>query len=166
MDISVNRLKDADCNFSHRYCALGVAYILTAYDSSLTSYSDTYSRPGADGDVAYQRFLITTEVSGTYTFYTDSALDTYGYLYTPIFDKTSPQLNLIASDDDSAGAVQFLISYKLEAGRRYELIATTYSPNQLGPFTLIIRGPTSVNANLKPTSTCCCGSCFSLNQHL
>ena len=117
----------------------------TTYQSALSLSRDLYQRPNVTDAFAYDRFSITTDFSGTFTFPTNSPIDTYGYLYSPSFNATLPSLNLIENDDDSAGHQQFLIEQTLEAGQRYYLVITTYAPYGFGPFQLIINGPTSVN---------------------
>ena len=63
---------------------------------------------------------ITPTEDGVWTFTSDAApgytgsKDTYAYLY----DENG---NLLRSDDDGAGDLQFLITYTLEAGKTYEL---------------------------------------------
>jgi len=51
---------------------------------------------GGDEDVI--RF--TPTVSGTYSFYTSSSIDTYGYLYNSSY-------SVIAQNDDGGGSLQF-----------------------------------------------------------
>ena len=78
-------------------------------------------------------------------------MDTYGYLYYPTFNETFPSSNVITEDDDSSGNTQFLLNYTLDAGQKYYVIVTTYSPGVNGIFTLIVRGPTSVNLTHLPS---------------
>ena len=66
------------------------------------------------------------EESGEYYFFSDSAYDTYGIVY-------DSEMNQIASDDDSGGNYNFLISYELEKGKTYYLEVSFYSP-QNGSF--------------------------------
>ena len=98
----------------------------------------------------YGRFTLSTQTSGTYLIRTNGSLNTYGYLYTAAFDKTSPSASLIAQNDDSAGDGQFRISSELVAGQTYEVIVTTLSPYLLGPYTLLILGETTVNLTYIP----------------
>ena len=126
--------------------------VFTSYDSSLDWRYDIFVRPGGSGDFFYDRFLFNTETSGTYLIRTDGSLNTYGYLYTPTFDKNSPSDNLIAENDDSAGGGQFRISSELVAGQTFEVIVTAVSSLSLGSYTLLILGPTSVSLTYIPTS--------------
>ena len=140
-----------------------VESVNTTYESALSLNRDLYQRPNVSGAFAYDRFSITTESSGTFTFRTNSSIDTYGYLYSPSFNATLPSLNLIEKDDDSAGRQQFLIEHTLEAGQRYYLVVTTYAPYGFGPFKLIVNGPTSVNLTHIPGTFVCLLRCFCPN---
>ncbi len=84
-------------------------------------------------------------MTGTYIFVSNSLMNTYGYFYNDSFDPFYPTRNLIASDDDSNSARQFLINVTLQFERRYILVVTTYTPNVKGSFLIKAVGPTSLN---------------------
>jgi hypothetical protein len=46
---------------------------------------------------------VTALATGTYTFTSDSSVDTYGCLYNDSIDPSNPTENLIKCDDDAAG---------------------------------------------------------------
>lgn len=92
--------------------------------------------------------------TGNYTFTSNSAFDTVGYLYGDAFIPSYPFQNLITSDDDGNTGGQFKISLLLEAGSTYVLIFTTYSQNITGSFLIRVVGPASVGPSwIVPTMT-------------
>ena len=128
--------------------------VFTSYVTSLHWLQDVFTRPNWwSGDYFYGRFILSTQTSGTYLIRTNGSLNTYGYLYTAAFDKTSPSASLIAQNDDSAGDGQFRISSELVAGQTYEVIVTTASPDVSGSYTLLVFGPTAVNLTYIPPPT-------------
>jgi hypothetical protein len=81
-------------------------------------------------------------------------MDTYGCLYNVSFVPSYPFQNLIASNDDGAGNLQFRISLGLQSGRRYILVVTTFSYGVTGSFSIRGTGPASVVfAAITPTSS-------------
>ena len=112
------------------------------YSSSLTRQSQVIclnSRCGAY--VFYQAVLVNITVTGSYRLYSQSNLDTIGYLYNQSFDTRYLGVNLIASNDDGYGNSQFLITAQLPAGGRYIAIVTTYLMNATGAYSLVVTGP-------------------------
>jgi len=79
----------------------------------------------AAGESAY--FVFTPSTTGSYTFYSTSDTDTYGYL----FDSTGTRL---AYDDDDGAGYNFSITYNLTAGQKYVLQARFYSSSRSGSF--------------------------------
>ena len=71
-------------------------------------------------------------------------MDTYCYIYNVSFNPNSPSLNLLRSDDDSYGSLQFLISTSLVSTGSYVLVATTYSQNAQGAFSVMGSGSGTV----------------------
>jgi hypothetical protein len=78
------------------------------------------------GDNDYIRF---SAVSGNYTFFSISSLDTYGYLY----DSSHTQL---AVDDNSGGNLQFRLTYSITASGYYFLRICDSSATETGVYTL------------------------------
>ncbi|MCD7883999.1 MAG: Ig-like domain-containing protein [Lachnospiraceae bacterium] len=77
----------------------------------------------------YMYFAVTPAESGTYTFYTLTNYDTYGYLY-------NSNLNCLTSDDDGGTDNNFKITYDLSAGETYYLAVRYYSSSNVGAFTV------------------------------
>jgi hypothetical protein len=96
---------------------------------------------------------VTVPTSGTYTFTSDSSLDTYGCLYSYSFDPSDPSRNLITSDDDGGVGNQFQISRALQYGQTYVLVVTTFNNREAGSFSIRAMGPDPVSMNLYVPST-------------
>jgi hypothetical protein len=113
----------------------------TNYSSALTNTSATYSRDGYSRNYYYEAIQINVSTTGNYTIKSNSAIDTYGYLY----ENNVTASNILAFNDDSDDTVQFTITYTLQAGRTYIVIFTTYDPGVTGSFSLIVSGPARVS---------------------
>ena len=90
------------------------------------TYTATISNPGS-----YAYFRFSPAAAGTYFFSSDSAMDTYGYLY----DANGEELD---HNDDGGGNSNFLISYALEAGKTYYYGARFYSSSDTGSFNVAL----------------------------
>lgn len=89
--------------------------------------------------------MLKTNITGNYSFRSESSLNTSGYLYSPSFDERSPLSHLIAFDDgQSSQTRQFQWTQLIETRRQYYLVVTPYSPDLLGTFALLIRGLTTI----------------------
>ena len=121
--------------------------IVTEFNSFWTTNNPRFTLPdSSSGDRFYVLLLLTVTVNGTYRFRTESSIPTYGLLYSPTFDPTSPLTNLIVSQDgrsNSAGQIRFEES--LQVDQRYYLVVASTDPEQVGAFALIIRGSTTVD---------------------
>lgn len=114
--------------------------------STLTSSNPTYIRPsGSNMSYYYDKFDVVASSTGTYTFGTNSALDTFGSIYYGPFKPNYSHWNLMKSDDDSGGNSQFRFEVHLEAYMRYTLVITTYNPSYFGAYTIIVSGIDSVS---------------------
>ena len=120
---------------------------LSIYPSGLSSSSPMFTRPYAsEGNYYYyQAIQVTVSASGTYNFTSSSTLDTYGLLYNSPFDPSNPTQNLIKSNDDGGDDKQFLIVVRLESGRRYVFVVSTWFPRETGIFYIKACGPSSVD---------------------
>ena len=119
----------------------------SSYSSELNSYSQLYCRvaPCQTGNYSYEAIELIVLMSGSYILTCNAAVDSFGYLYNETFDPVFPNLNLLVVDDDSAGNSQFQMQYFLEATGKYMLVVTTYAKNELGTFSIRVRGPGTVN---------------------
>ena len=119
----------------------------TIYNGSLSSSSPRFIRSGQFPTVHShcQVLRVTARVSGTYTFVSDSSIDTYGYFFNHSVDPSDPSLNRVASVDNSGGNGQFLLRVNLTSGSSYVLIVTTFGGNITGSFSIRASGPSSVS---------------------
>ena len=120
----------------------------TTYSSALTTISPTYQRVSGSGRYYYEAVLVTVPLNGNYTFISSTNQDMYGYFYNNNFDPNNTGSNLIASNDDGGGNLQFLLTVSLQVGRTYILVVTTYSPSVTTSFAIIASGPSGfINFN-------------------
>lgn len=91
------------------------------------------------GDVQY--LLFTPTKDGTYYFYSESELDTYGALYSLSDDlywiyESNDDLDLPDrwSSEFQGNATDFLISYELKKDKQYMLIASLFYEDEIGNF--------------------------------
>ena len=140
-------------NLLFRFRIVNTTLFSTTYSSTLSNRSQTICRTGTcSGPIFYfEALLLNIAVTGSYRIFSQSSMDTFGYLYNRTFDPTYMSVNLILSDDDGYGNRQFLLSSILEAGGTFIAVATTYSANITGAFSVIATGPgpigiTKINA--------------------
>lgn len=111
----------------------------------LFTYSPSFSKPdGTEGSYYYQALSINISVGGYYRFVSNSAIDTYVYLYHHSFSPSNPSTNLIISDNDSADNMQLSITIYLQGSNSYVLVVTTYESDVSGSFIVIATGPSSI----------------------
>jgi hypothetical protein len=118
----------------------GVTTATNSVNVLLSTSSPKFARYFDSGNpnYYYNSFGFIAQSSGLVTFeITSGDYDTYLYLYDGNFNPLSPSLNYLTSDDDSGLGLLSLLSYPLVAGRFYTLVSTSYSPNELGPCTLV-----------------------------
>lgn len=119
----------------------------STYSGIWSSSSWKFSRPNGDGhsNYYYQAIQVTIYTSGTYTFRSISSIDTYGCFYEFSFDPLNPSRNLIICDDDGGGPQQFLISSRLQSGRTYIFVATTFTGGMTGSYLINAVGPSWIS---------------------
>ena len=121
--------------------------IVSNYSSELTFNNGKYIRDGAPSGSNYYYATVEVRVNttGTYTFTSSSSIgDTFGYLYQGNFYPTYPSINIVTTDDDSAGQRQFQLTATLRSDITYILVFTTFAENQIGSFSIVASGPDNV----------------------
>lgn len=110
------------------------------YSAALTAASPTYCRQNTCHILLfyYQAIQITVATIGTYTIVSDSAFDTFGYIYNNSFNSSFPNLNLLSVNDDGGDANQFMLIVDLQPITKYILVVTTSYANVIGAFSIII----------------------------
>jgi len=101
----------------------------------------------------YESYEVNVSFDSYLIFTSNSSIDTIGCLYSENFFPNSPDLNLIAADDETGGSGQFKFEFYLESNIKYILVLTTYGTFITGDYQLIISGLTSVNIQ-KLNNTC------------
>ena len=122
--------------------------VQSTYASTLTTESAIYSRGSClSVNYFYEAIEISTVTGAYYAFWSNSTLDMYGYIYKNTFNPFNPSINLLSQDDNECFNMQFLLRVQLQANTTYVLVATTYRPNRMGNFSIIISGPAKVTLN-------------------
>ncbi|CAF0790659.1 unnamed protein product [Adineta steineri] len=122
--------------------AVTSSIVKTQYSSALTINSQMYCRTSvcSTPNTYFQAIQLNVSISGTYTFVSNSSMDTYGYLYYNTFDPNYPPVNIIILDDDGDGARQFQLTAHLQISTRYILVVTTFYQDITGSFTITATG--------------------------
>jgi hypothetical protein len=114
--------------------------------SSLTANSEILNNSSDPNNIYYYGlFEVILPVDGVYIFRSDSSINTYGILYKENFYPGSQIDNLIASNDNSGGNLQFQINVTLTSNTRYILVVTTRIAQVTGNFNLTVSGLNQVN---------------------
>ena len=116
---------------------------LILLSSSSPVFTHPYSRRGSYW--YYQTIQVTVSTAGTYAFISSSSIDTNGLLYNSSFNPSTPTQNLISADDDSGGGLEFLITARLEPGRRYVLVVSTTLPSRMRIVYINALGQSPIN---------------------
>lgn len=121
--------------------------VWSSYSDVLTNNSAIFLRPTANSssEFFFQAFELVVNQTGFYNLSSISNFDTFGYLYDWNFYPSDPTINMINSDDDGANHTQFRLTYVLQAGVRYILVATSFASGVTGPFTVSAVGPGQID---------------------
>ena len=92
----------------------------------------------------YEAIMISVPETGYYFLYSNSNIDTFGYLYSNSFDPLNIEKNLITGDDDKADDLQFLLQHEFKSTNIYILVVTTRDQLVLGSFSIFSAGPKQV----------------------
>jgi hypothetical protein len=85
--------------------------------------------------------------TGSYVIWSESSIDTYGYIYKNDFDPLKPSKNLIREHNGTCNNGQFKLIIDLENNTQYVLVVTTYYPYMIGSFSVFVSGPDNVSLN-------------------
>lgn len=117
------------------------------YSSKLTVDSPIYYRDCNVPQGYYEALEITVAKQGQHVLWSESNIDTYGYLYKNDFNPLKPVRNLLLEHDGNCNNGQFKLVINLEINIRYVLIVTTHHPNTTGNVSVFISGPKNVTVN-------------------
>ncbi|CAF1955851.1 unnamed protein product, partial [Rotaria magnacalcarata] len=120
---------------------------ISNYSGVLTTSSSTFTRNGRSGTFYFEAIEVIPKQTGSYTFKSYSAIDSYGYLYTNPFDPLNTTSNLLthADDNENETSDQFSLECALQTGTSYTLIFTTFDDDVTGPFSVAAVGPVRVS---------------------
>ncbi len=117
------------------------------YSSKLTVDSPTYYRDCEVPRCHYETFEIYVVINGVYVLWSESEINTYGYIYKHDFNSLKPLENLLSKHDGYCNEGKFKLFVDLEINTRYVLVVTTHRPNTIGNFSIVISGPSNVTLN-------------------
>ena len=127
-------------------CALGVfANIQSNYSSALTKNNSVYSPDHCRvANHHYEAVQFRVTKSGCYTFISKSDLSIIGYLYTHSFNVFNPNSEWFVSHHSNENNAQLNFTVQLDSTIKYVLIVSTYLPNKMGNFSIIVFGASEV----------------------
>jgi hypothetical protein len=117
------------------------------YSSKLTVDSPIYYRDCNVPQGYYEALEISVAKQGQHVLWSESNIDTYGYIYKNDFNPLKPFRNLLLEHDGGCNGRQFKLVINLEINIRYVLIVTTDRPNITGNFSIYISGQSNVTVN-------------------
>ena len=85
--------------------------------------------------------------NGLYVLWSESNINTYGYIYKNDFNSLKPFENLLLQHNGYCNDGQFKLIIELEINTRYVLVVTTHRPNTIGDFSIFISGPQNISLN-------------------
>jgi hypothetical protein len=121
--------------------------IQLTYPSELTVDSQTYYRDCRTPNYHYETFEINVVTAGAYTVWSESEIETFGYIYKHGFDPLQPFENLLLQHSGSCNGGQFKLITDLQIDTRYILVVTTYDSNVTGNYSVWISGPNNISFN-------------------
>ncbi len=95
----------------------------------------------------YQAIQVNVVETGCYSLVSNSTIDIYGYIYTDNFDPFNMNMNLLSQSDQSYRNNQFELISVLQTDITYILVMTTFDPNMIGLFSVLVTGPKNVRLN-------------------
>jgi hypothetical protein len=95
----------------------------------------------------YETLQINVVKSGSYILWSESNINTYGYIYKNNFDPLKPSDNLLLEHNGTCNQEQFKLMIDLENDTQYVLVVTTYRPYTIGSFSVLISGPDNASLN-------------------
>jgi hypothetical protein len=119
--------------------------IRATYSSALTLNHTTYFRNTCDRLGSYYETIeVTVTENDYYVLSSNSTMDIYGSIYRNIFYPLNPIVNRILEDGKCCNSEPFKITVYLQINISYILVVTTYNPNVIGTFSVIVSGPHKV----------------------
>jgi hypothetical protein len=117
------------------------------YSSKLTADSPMYYRDCKIPKCYYETLEMNVAKSGSYILWSESNINTYGYIYENNFDPLKPSGNLLLEHNGTCNQEQFKLIIDLKNDTQYVLVVTTYRSYTVGSFSVLISGPDNVSLN-------------------
>ncbi len=136
---------NSNCYFFYSIDGLSVAESM--YSSKLTVSTQTYSRECSNSKYYYETIQVHVEETGNYSFTSISSIKTYGYIYNNSFNPFNPNENLLSDNDVKCDKYQFQLKVYLQINVTYILVVTTFSPKEIGNFSVHATGPGNISLN-------------------
>ncbi|CAF4031138.1 unnamed protein product [Adineta steineri] len=114
------------------------------YSSELTTNSQIYSRDCRKSNYYYETIRVNVVENAYYALSSDSAMDTYGYIYKDDFNPLNPFEKLLSQNYRSCSYEDFNLIVYLHSDTKYILVVTTSSPNKTGKFSILTSGPNNI----------------------
>jgi hypothetical protein len=95
----------------------------------------------------YETLRMNVVKSGSYVLWSESNINTYGYIYTNNFDPLKPSENLLLEHNGSCNQDQFKLIIDLKNDTQYVLVVTTHRPYTIGSFSVFVSGPDNLSLN-------------------
>lgn len=122
------------------------ASVQSKYSSALTSNHPIYSPDHYKvANHYYEAVKLTVSNSDCYTFISTSDVNTIGYIYNDDFDVAEPNSNWLVHHQSNENGTQFNFTVQLETVMKYVLVVSSYLPNEIGNFSIIVSGISKVN---------------------
>lgn len=128
-------------------CTTGVSSsIQSNYSSALTMKHPIYSLDGCEiPNRHYEAIQLTVSNSGCYTFISKSAVNIIEYIYIHSFDVSNPNSIWSAHYNGNEKSTQFNFTVQLQTAINYVLVVSTYLPNEIGDFSIMMSGASKIN---------------------
>lgn len=95
----------------------------------------------------YEAIKIKISNHDCYTFIIKSSINIVAYIYQHNFNIYKPHLNLLVHYNGSQNETQLNFEVYLQTTIKYVLVVTTYLPNIIGNFSIVVSNPSQVNFN-------------------
>ena len=136
---------DAHSNRNNKVCTfeieLDMSSVIECTNSSiLTKQSQWYSPDCSRKSYYYEAFEIKVVENRYYKIWSNSSIDTFGFLYEHQFDPLNPEKDLLDKNDDGRSDLQFQFEIPLYNDTKYILVVTTYRPTDIGQIEIHMWG--------------------------
>ena len=136
------------------------------YSSKLTVDSPTYDQRSELAKWHYETLEMNVITKGMYVLWSESNINTTGYIYKNNFNSLKPSQNFLVKHDGYCNDGKFKLLIDLEINTRYILVVTTNHPNTIGNFSIFISGPNKVTLNQWRNNITNMGSTIDFNAFL